>query len=64
MLLKFELNQLGLEGRYEEVFIESSEEAKERLLSAGFFTVPVFEMNGELMGDIESIKTFLSKMTV
>lgn len=64
MLMKFELNKLGLEGKYEIVSIDQNEEAKQKLLSAGFLSVPVFEMNGELMGDIEQIKSSISKMTV
>ncbi|NLY79338.1 MAG: glutaredoxin [Lysinibacillus sp.] len=62
MLLKFELNKLGLEGKYEEIFIDNNEEAKQKLLARGFLTVPVVEINGELMGDIESMKESISKM--
>lgn len=64
MLMKYELNKLGLDGKYEIINIEHDEVAKQTLLTAGFLTVPVFEMNGELIGDIEHIKTSISKMTV
>lgn len=64
MLMKFELKKLGLEGKYEELNIENHEEAREKLLHAGFLTVPVFEIEGELMGNIDSIKKSLSKIGV
>lgn len=64
MLMKFELNKLGLEGKYDVINIEHDELAKQKLLSSGFLSVPVFEMDGELMNDVKQIKEFISKMYV
>lgn len=64
MLMKFELNKLGLEGKYQIVNIEENEQAKQKLLSEGFLSVPVFEMDGVLMNDVASIKECISKIFV
>ncbi|MEK4284699.1 glutaredoxin family protein [Ureibacillus sp. FSL K6-0165] len=64
LLMKYELNQLGYEGKYEEILIDHNEEAKEKLLNAGFLSVPVIEIDGELMDNIENIKKFISRITL
>jgi glutaredoxin 3 len=64
MLMKFELKKLGFERQYEEINVDSNEEAKERLLKAGFFTVPVMEIDGELMDDMEEAKKIIGMMKV
>lgn len=64
MLLKFELNKLGFEGKYEVINIEQEQSSKEKLVSAGFLSVPVVEIDGVLMNDLETIKQSISKIFV
>lgn len=62
MLMKYELKKLGFEGKYEEISIDRNEKAKEKLISAGFLSVPVVEIDGELMDDVEKVKSAIGKM--
>lgn len=41
MLVKSELNVAGLEGKYEIINIDKDEQAKEKIINAGFMSVPI-----------------------
>lgn len=53
MWVKSELQRAGLE--VEVVNIDADEQAKQTIIDAGFFTVPVLEIDGKLMGDVQEI---------
>lgn len=53
MWVKSELLRAGLE--VEVVNIDHDEQAKTKIIDAGFLTVPVFEYDGELLGDVQEI---------
>lgn len=53
MWVKSELQRAGLE--VEVVNIDHDEQAKTKIIDAGFLTVPVFEYDGELLGDVQEI---------
>lgn len=51
--VKSELERAGIQ--YEMMNIDQNEQAKEQLMEAGFFSVPVLEMNHQLIGEIDQI---------
>ncbi|MFC7686066.1 glutaredoxin family protein [Ureibacillus sp. GCM10028918] len=53
MWVKSELQRAGLE--VEVVNIDENEQAKQTIIDAGFFTVPVLEFDGQLIGDVQEI---------
>ncbi|MFY3791322.1 glutaredoxin family protein [Ureibacillus sp. MALMAid1270] len=53
MWVKSELQQAGLE--VEVINIDHNEEAKQKILNEGFLSVPVLEIDGELIGDVKEI---------
>lgn len=53
MWVKSELQQAGLE--VEVINIDHNEEARQKILNEGFLSVPVLEVNGELIGDVKEI---------
>ncbi|MDI7742722.1 glutaredoxin [Lysinibacillus fusiformis] len=53
MWVKSELQRAGLE--VEVVNIDVDEQAKKAIIDAGFLSVPVFEFEGRLIGDVQEI---------
>ena len=53
MWVKSELQRAGLE--VEVVNIDVDELAKQTIVDAGFLSVPVFEFEGQLIGDVQEI---------
>ncbi|KGR75630.1 glutaredoxin family protein [Ureibacillus sinduriensis] len=53
MWVKSELQRAGLE--VELINIDQDEHAKQTIIDAGFFTVPVLEFEGRLIGDVQEI---------
>ncbi|RHW35001.1 glutaredoxin [Lysinibacillus yapensis] len=53
MWVKSELQRAGLQ--VDVVNIEHDEQAKQKVLDAGFLSVPVFEFEGQLIGDVNEI---------
>ena len=51
--VKSELQRAGLEA--EIVNIDHDEQAKQTIINAGFLSVPVLEMNGTFIGDVQEI---------
>ncbi len=64
MLMKFELNKAGFEGNYTIINIEQDEQAKNRLIDAGILSVPVLEVDGELIHDITEMKNIINRIFV
>lgn len=63
MLVKSELNVAGLEGKYEIINIDKDEQAKEKIINAGFMSVPILEINGEMLHDLAEITAMIGEMT-
>lgn len=61
MWVKAELQNAGLEA--EVINIDHNEQAKQRILNAGFLSVPVLEHNGELIGDLKEIVSKIELVT-
>lgn len=53
MWVKSELQRAGLE--VEVINIDHDEQAKDKIVSAGFLSVPILEDNGQLIGDVQEI---------
>lgn len=53
MWVKSELQRVSLD--VEIINIDHDEEAKQKILNEGFLSVPVLELNGELLGDVKEI---------
>ena len=53
MWVKSEFQRAGLE--VEVVNIDQVEEAKQIIIDAGFLSVPVLELDGKLVGDVQEI---------
>ena len=53
MWVKAELQNAGLQ--VEMVNIDHNEEAKQKIIEAGFLSVPVLEFEGKLMGDVKEV---------
>lgn len=51
MWIKSELQRVG--AVVETINIEKDEQARKQILAAGFLTVPVLEIDGELIGDLQ-----------
>lgn len=63
MLVKSELNMAGLEGQYEIINIDKDEQAKEKIINAGFMSVPILEIDGEMIHDLAKITATIDAMT-
>jgi len=61
MWVKSELQQAGLE--VEVINIDHNEEAKQKILNEGFLSVPVLEIDGELIGDVKEIISKIELVT-
>ncbi len=62
MLIKSELNVAGLEGQYEMINIDHDVRAKEKIVSAGFMSVPILEVGGKLIHDFAEMNEFISEL--
>ena len=62
MLIKSELNVAGLEGQYEMINIDQDDQAKEKIVSAGFMSVPILEVGGKLIHDFAEMNEFISEL--
>jgi len=51
--VKSELQRVGLEA--EIINIDHDEQAKQRIIEAGFLSVPVLELNGKFIGDVKDV---------
>ncbi|MEH7072856.1 glutaredoxin family protein [Neobacillus drentensis] len=51
--VKSELQRAGLEA--EMINIDQDEQAKQKIIEAGFFSVPVLEFEGKLIGDVKAV---------
>lgn len=60
MLIKSELNVAGLEGKYETINIDHDQEAKEKIIKAGFMTVPILEVGDKLIHDFAEMNEYIS----
>lgn len=60
MLIKATLDNAGVE--YETINIEENEEAKNKVVEAGFMAVPVMETDGELIGTLPEMQEVISKI--
>lgn len=64
MLMKFELNKAGYEGNFEIINIDQDEQAKERLIDAGILSVPVLEIDGQLIQEMSEMKDAINRIYV
>jgi glutaredoxin len=64
MLMKFELNKAGYEGNYEMINIDQDDQSKDRLIDAGILSVPVLEINGQLIQDLSEMKDAINRIFV
>lgn len=62
MLVKSELTVAGLAGQFETINIDTDEAAKEKIVSAGYMTVPILEIDGELLHDFHDINNAIMKL--
>lgn len=62
MLIKSELNVAGLEGQYEMINIDHDDRAKEKIVSAGFMSVPILEVGGKLIHDFAEMNEYISEL--
>ena len=62
MLIKSELNVAGLEGQYEMINIDQDDRAKEKIVNAGFMSVPILEVGGKLIHDFAEMNEFISEL--
>lgn len=60
MLIKTVLNGAGLE--FETVNIDEDEKAKELVVSKGFMSVPILEVDGEFIGEVVQIQSKISEL--
>lgn len=60
MLVKSTLSGEGIE--FEAINIDENEEAKNKVVEAGFMAVPILEVNGELIGDFGEIQNAISEL--
>ena len=61
MWVKAELQNAGIE--VEMINIDHNEEAKQKILSEGFLSVPVLEVDGEFLGDVKEIVSKIELVT-
>jgi glutaredoxin len=59
--IKSELEQKELE--YQEINIDKNTEARQKIIEAGILSVPVVEINGELISDMPKIMAQIAAMT-
>ncbi|KPN95055.1 glutaredoxin [Lysinibacillus sp. ZYM-1] len=60
--VKSELQRAGLEA--EIVNIDNDEQAKQRIIDAGFLSVPVLEMNEKFIGDVKDIVSHIEMIAI
>jgi len=53
LLVKSELQRAGLE--VDIINIDQDEQARQKIIEAGFLSVPVLEFEGKLMGDVKEV---------
>lgn len=62
MLVKSELTVAGLADKFETINIDHDETAKEKIINAGFMSVPILEIDGELLHDFNDINAAITKL--
>lgn len=62
MLVKSELTVAGLVDQVETINIDQDELAKERIMNAGFMSVPILEVDGELLHDFHDINAAITRL--
>lgn len=62
MLIKSELSVAGLEGQFETINIDHDDSAKEKIVNAGFMTVPILEVGGKLIHDFSEMNEYINKL--
>ena len=62
MLVKSELTVAGLVDQVETINIDNDETAKEKIMNAGFMSVPILEIDGELLHDFQDINAAITKL--
>jgi glutaredoxin len=62
MLIKSELNVAGLEGQFETINIDQDNSAKEKIVNAGFMSVPILEVGGKLIHDFAEMNEYINKL--
>ena len=62
MLIKSELNVAGLEGQFETINIDQDHLAKEKIINAGFMTVPILEVGDKLIHDFAEMNEYINKL--
>lgn len=58
--VKSELQQKGLE--YQEINIDNNADARQKIIDAGILSVPIVEINGELISDMPNIMAQIAAM--
>lgn len=59
--VKSELQRNGIEA--EMINIDHNEQAKQKIIDAGFFSVPILEAEGEFIGDVTEIISQIELVT-
>ena len=62
MLVKSELTVAGLVDQVETINIDHDELAKEHIMNAGFMSVPILEIDGELLHDFHDINAAITRL--
>lgn len=64
MLIKSELTVAGLDGQYETINIDQDSEAKERIVNAGFMSVPILEVDGNFIHDFAEMSNYINNVLI
>ncbi|MBO2536684.1 glutaredoxin family protein [Rummeliibacillus suwonensis] len=64
MFVKSFLKEAGFEGKYELINVDTDEQAKQEIVEAGFLSVPILELNGELIQDVAQMNEEISKIAI
>ena len=62
MLIKSELNEAGLDGQYETINIDLDNAAKEKIMNAGFMSVPILEVKGTFIHDFAEMNDYINAL--
>ena len=62
MLIKSEFNVAGLEGQYEMINIDHDDSAKEKIVNAGFMTVPILEIGDQIIHDFAEMNNYITSL--
>lgn len=62
MLVKSELTVAGLVDQVETINIDHDDLAKEKIMNAGFMSVPILEVDGEFLHDFNDINAAITKL--